>query len=59
MSIRDRLQRIEKQTGIDKGRTVTVWTDDYGHTDYPMGKPRPGDKVLEIHIGGIDLVKDL
>ena len=56
--VRDRVGRLEAETGLDKGQTVTVLTDDCGHTEYPMGKPRPGDKMLEVHLGGVDIEKD-
>ena len=57
--VHDRVNRLEAETGIDKGRPVTVFADDFGHTEYPMGKPRRGDTVTEIHLGGIDLEEDL
>lgn len=56
--VADRVQRLEKEAGLDTPREVIVWTDDYGNVEYHMGKPRPGDNVTEIHLGGVNIVED-
>ena len=56
--VRDRVNRLEVETGLDKPAQVIVLTDEYGHTEYPQGKPKRGDILTEIHLGGVDIEKD-
>lgn len=58
-SVMSRLRVLERAAWGAAGRVVVVFVDDHGYRWAPQGAPRPGDRVREIHIGGISLERDV
>ena len=57
MRIRDKVRTLERKLASGKRRWVTKLTDDLGHVIWSPREPREGDKVHEIHIGGVDITE--
>ena len=58
MSTKQRLTKLEHVLGGRRRRPrhVVVIRDDFGHEIWPPGhRPRDGDAIHEIVIGGIDI----
>ena len=62
MSTKQRLAKLERELGgrRRRDRLVVVIRDDFGHEIWPPGhRPRDGDAIHEIVIGGIDIERDI
>ena len=60
--IKQRLAKLERELGGGRrrDRLVVVIRDDFGHEIWPPGdRPRDGDEVHTIRIGGIDVERDI
>jgi hypothetical protein len=55
MSVKQKLRALERKLATGKRRWVTKLTDDLGHVIWSPREPREGERVHEIHIGGVDI----
>ena len=55
-SMKGRVTKLERKAGSRGPRHVVVIRDDFGHEIWPPDhRPRDGDAIHEIVIGGIDV----
>jgi hypothetical protein len=57
MSVKQRLRALERKLATGKRRWVIKLMDDFNHVIWSPREPREGERVHEIHIGGVDITE--